>query len=486
MIQIVAIDTPSLGDRGYLVTDGAAALVIDAQRDFDRILAVAQEHDVPVTHVLETHIHNDYVTGGYALARETGAQYLVNGADPVSFERTPVTGGDVLDVGAMRVRVLATPGHTFTHLSYVLQDGDQVLAVFTGGSLLAGSTGRPDLLGDEHKVALARAQHASARRLARELPESTWICPTHGFGSFCSATAPAAAATGPAITAPAPAVPAPSPAPDPAAGPLLRGGGASTMAAELRVNPALTSGETEYVATTLAGLDDFPAYYAQMGPANLAGPPAPDLSPPPAAGPEELRRRIRAGEWVVDLRDRAEFAAGHLPGTLNFGLGPSLATYLGWLIPRGTPLTLLGRAPADIAAAQRELVRIGIDRPAAAAAGDPADWAAGAELAQFATADFAELARETRRRPLIVLDVRRRSEWEGWHIDGALHIPLHELRSRMAQIPLGEIWVHCQAGYRAAVAVSMLAACGRKVVAIDDELSRSRVAGLAGAGTARG
>ena len=125
-------------------------------------------------------------------------------------------------------------------------------------------------------------------------------------------------------------------------------------------------------------------------------------------------------------------------------------------------------------------------RPAAAAAGEPGDWAADTELAHFPTADFAELTRETERRPLIVLDVRRRSEWEAWHIDGALHIPLHELRGRMTEIPLGEIWVHCQAGYRAAIAASMLAACGRKVVAIDDEFSRSRVAGLAGAGTARG
>jgi glyoxylase-like metal-dependent hydrolase (beta-lactamase superfamily II)/rhodanese-related sulfurtransferase len=476
MIQITAVDTPSLGDRSYLVTDGVTAIVIDPQRDFDRILAVAREQDVPVTHVLETHIHNDYVTGGCALARETGAQYLVSGSDPVEFERTPVTDGDVLDIGAMRLRVLATPGHTFTHLSFVLQDGDQVLAVFTGGSLLAGSTGRTDLAGAGHKVALARAQHASARRLAAELPPWTWICPTHGFGSFCSATAPVA---GPAM------VPVPGPSPDPPAGTALRpGGGASTMGAELQVNPALTTGETEYVATTLAGLDDYPAYYAQMGPANLAGPPAPDLSAPPAAGPQELGRRVRSGEWVVDLRPRPEFADRHLHGTLNFGLGPGLATYLGWLIPWGTPVTLLAREPADIAAAQRELARIGIDRPAAAAAGDPQDWAAGAELEQFATADFAALARESDRRPLIVLDVRRRGEWDAWHIDGALHIPLHELRGRMSEIPLGEIWVHCQAGYRAAIAASLLAACGRPVVAIDDEFSRTRVAGLAGAGLA--
>jgi hydroxyacylglutathione hydrolase len=451
LIRIAAIDTPSLGDRGYLATDGTSAVVIDAQRDFDRVLGVAEEQGVAITHVLETHIHNDYLTGGLALARATGAEYMVNGADPVSFDRTPVADGDVIEVGGMRVRVIATPGHTFTHLSYVLQDWDHVAAVFTGGSLLNGSTGRTDLLGVQHRLALTRAQYRSARRLADELPEAAQVCPTHGFGSFCSAAATR--------------------------------GGTSTIGAEKLANPALTAGETEYVATLLAGLDDYPAYYSHVGPANLDGPPAPDLSPPRVAGPAELSRRIDAGEWVVDLRSHAAFAGGHVHGTLTFGIGPQLATYLGWLIPWGTPLTLLGETPADVARAQRELVRIGIDRPAAAAWGTPEDWADGAAVEVFGIGDFPALARETDRWPLIVLDVRRHSEWDAWHIDGALHIPLHELAARAGEIPPGEIWVHCEAGYRAAVAASMLAARGRVVMAIDDQLRGAADAGLAGAGT---
>src|SRR5271165_158316 len=179
MIEIVGIDTPSLGDRGYLATDGSVALVVDAQRDFDRVLAVASDRGVTITHVFETHMHNDYVTGGLALAAVIGAQYLVNGADPVSFHRTPVADGDLVKVGNMRVRALATPGHTFTHLSYMLADGDQVIAAFTGGSLLNGTTGRTDLLGEDHKLPLARAQFGSVRRLASELPDAASICPTH-------------------------------------------------------------------------------------------------------------------------------------------------------------------------------------------------------------------------------------------------------------------------------------------------------------------
>ena len=341
-VEVVAVDTPALGDRSYLAHDGQVAVVVDPQRDIDRVLDLAAARGVRITHVFETHLHNDYVTGGLALARATGAAYHVNAADQVAFDRVPASDGDLIEVSpVLRVRVMATPGHTFTHLSYVLEARGHAHAVFTGGSLLYGSTGRPDLLGSGCAPELARAQFASAHRLAAELPESADVYPTHGFGSFCSAT--------------------------------QSEGSSSTIGRERRVNPALIQPEERYVSELLAGLDAFPAYYAHMGPANAAGPPGPDLSAPHRADAAELRRRIEAGEWVVDLRARRAFAAGHVPGTLNFDLDGSFATYLGWLIPWGTPLTLLGRTPEQVAGAQRELVRIGIDRPAAAATGDPRD-----------------------------------------------------------------------------------------------------------------
>src|SRR5690606_4176851 len=171
--------------------------------------------------------------------------------------------------------------------------------------------------------------------------------------------------------------------------------------------------------TLLAGLDAWPAYYAHMGPANSAGPTAPDLSEPRRAEAAELRRRIEAGEWVVDLRTRTAFAAGHMAGTLNFGLDGQMSTYLGWLIPWGTPVTLLGETPEDVAEAQRELVRIGIDRPAAAATGGPERWAGGEPLASVHRASFDELVAVRHHRPVVVLDVRRALEWKRSHIDGA-------------------------------------------------------------------
>jgi glyoxylase-like metal-dependent hydrolase (beta-lactamase superfamily II) len=150
-VEVIAIDTPALGDRSYLAHDGEAALVVDPQRDIDRVLALAAARGVRITHVFETHIHNDYVTGGLALTLATGAAYHVNAADPVAYDRVPVSDGQVIEVSpVMRARVLATPGHTFTHLSYALEAAGHVHAVFTGGSLLYGSTGRPDLLGAAH------------------------------------------------------------------------------------------------------------------------------------------------------------------------------------------------------------------------------------------------------------------------------------------------------------------------------------------------
>jgi glyoxylase-like metal-dependent hydrolase (beta-lactamase superfamily II)/rhodanese-related sulfurtransferase len=443
------LELEGLGNRSYLAGGPAAAVVIDPPRDIDRVIAAAARRGVRIAFVAETHVHNDYVTGGPELARVTGARYLVPAGAHVSYARTPVADGDTVTVDeGLVLRAIATPGHTPHHTSYALDQDGRGVAAFTGGSLLIGTVGRPDLVEPRLTEQLARAQHASAHRLAEELDDEVPVLPTHGFGSFCSSA--------------------------------QTEGDATTIGRERETNDALTLDVDTFVARTLAGLDDVPAYYAHMGPVNAEGPAPVDLTPPGRADAEEIASRLAAGEWVVDLRSRIAFAEGHVAGSYNFEGEGKLATYLAWLIPWGKPVTLLADTPEQIAAAQRELARVGIGRPAAAATGDPACWIrSGERLASFPRARFADLA-DVRERgdDVVVLDVRRDSERAGGHIDGSIHIPIHELHGRIGEVPEGTVWVHCAGGMRAAIAASLLDAARRDVVAVDDGFDAATEAGL--------
>lgn len=447
MIQIETIETSSLGDRSYLVTDGQVAMVIDPQRDIDRILDFVVQRGLTVSHVVETHVHNDYVTGGLELSQRTGAAYVLAEGSGVAFDHVAVSDGQVLGAGSMRLRVLNTPGHTHFHVSYVLEAADgEIRAVFTGGSMLYGATGRTDLLGPADTQQLTHAQFRSVRRLASELPAETEVFPTHGFGSFCSATPTS--------------------------------GTSSTIGEQEKVNPALTLVEQEYVDTLVAGLDAYPAYYTHMAPLNSAGPAPVDLSLPKPVDPTELRRRIDAGEWVVDLRERTAFAAGHLPRSLNVELGTSFVTYLGWLYPYGAPLTLIGESENQVADARRDLARIGIDELAGMAVGDIDTLADGQPLRSYPVTDFAGLVKARQQGPVQILDARRNDERAAGHVAGSQHIPMHELADRLDEVPTGEVWVYCGSGYRASIAASMLDTPGRDVVLINDPYETAKEVGL--------
>ncbi|MGW1956938.1 rhodanese-like domain-containing protein [Streptomyces sp. NPDC001920] len=449
MFSVDTLEFEGLGNRSYLAGGVRAAVVIDPPRDVDQVIAAAARRGVRIALVAETHVHNDYVTGGLELARVTGARYLVPAAASVAYARTPVTDGDMFPVDeGLELRAMATPGHTPHHTSYALQRDGQAVAVFTGGSLLIGTVGRPDLVEPRLTERLARDQHASARRLADELDDEVQVLPTHGFGSFCTS----AQATG----------------------------DTTTIGKERRTNDALTQDVDTFVARMLAGLDDVPAYYAHIGPVNAGGPAPVDLTSPEAADAEEIAARLAAGEWVVDVRNRVAFAQGHVAGAFNFEGEGKLATYLAWLIPWGKPVTLLAGTPEQVADAQRELVRVGIDRPAAAATGDPTTWIRSDEqLASFPRARFADLA-EARERGerVVLLDVRRDSERADGYVDGSVHIPIHQLYGRLDDVPDGVVWVHCAGGMRAAIAASLLDAAGRDVVAVDDGIAAAADAGL--------
>ena len=453
-IEVVALDTPNLGDRSYVVGHGGSAIVIDPQRDLDRVQRVLEDHGWMPSHVLETHFHNDYVSGGLELARLTGAEYVVPDGMSIAFGATRVSDKAELESDVALVRVLHTPGHTPNHMSFALTRSGQDVALFTGGSLLFGSVGRPDLLGPELTEPLARAQWASMRRIAAEVTPTAQVYPTHGFGSFCSATATV--------------------------------GTASTVADQVASNPVFAVDEETFVADLIGGLDAFPAYYAHMGPANQAGAGAIDLSLAQRATPEEIARRLAAGEWVVDLRERRVFAADHVRGTLSFDLRGNAVTYLGWMIDWGTPLTLLGADADEVTTMQRELVRIGIDRPVAYSVGGTSAWTSSeAPVSSYPREDHAAMARALQADPdLPMLDLRRRSEVEEGHVRGAMLVPLHELRARLDEVLAWArrsgrpVWVYCGSGFRASIAASLLEGAGLRVVHVDDDFTNAAKAGL--------
>jgi hydroxyacylglutathione hydrolase len=442
-MDVTIIETSGLGDRSYVVIDGGTAVVVDPQRDIDRVLEVVG--GARITHVLETHIHNDYVSGGLELSRSVNAEYVVPAGEDLGFSARRVGDGDIVESGQISLRVIHTPGHTPHHVSYELRDGSgDVVGIFTGGSLLFGSTGRTDLVDDVATEALTRAQYRSVRRLADELPDGAQVYPTHGFGSFCSASSVDE--------------------------------DSSTIGRQRTSNPALTEDEQTFVENLLAELSAYPAYYAHMGVINSEGPPAVNLSLPRPVDPGELRRRLESGEWVVDLRNRVAFAAGHLEGTVGFELSGSFVTYLGWLLPWGAPLTLIAHSEDQIAEARRELARIGIDDIAGAADIDTVTDAA--EQRSFRVADFASLAEVLGSDGVTVLDVRQSDEFAESHLPGAVNVPLHELLDRTDELPAGELWVHCASGYRASIAASLLDRAERDVVLIDDDFGTAQERGL--------
>ena len=439
-LKIINLDTPTLGDRSYIAHDGKIALVVDPQRDIDRVEEILETEGVEIGAVVETHMHNDYVSGGLVLAKNHGAKYVTSANDDVRFDRIAVVDREIINISDFAIQALHTPGHTYTHMSYILLTPESnPQAIFTGGSMLHGSTGRPDLLGWDQAATLAGLQHGSAHRIAELLEDKISLHPTHGFGSFCAATSTS--------------------------------GDSSTIGDEKKSNPALLLDKKTFIEQTLAGLDAYPAYYKYMSPINVEGAGPIDLSELKNMSTSEVLKAIESGAWVVDLRPKGLYAAGHLPGSLSFGIDGSFATYFGWLYPYGEKLMLLSDRKDDITHAQRELVRIGIDRPDGALVGD---LTGTTELVSNRTVTFGDVPAALKDPNILVLDVRRNSERTASHIQGTAHIPFHELKLRVSELPKEkEIWVHCAGAYRAAGSLGILEDAGYKPVLINENYDQS-------------
>ena len=451
-MQVVTVEIPELGNRTHLVHDGARALVVDPPRDVAPLERAAEEAGVDISAVADTHVHNDYLSGAAALARRHRVPYLLSADERVDFDRLAVRGGDVVTVGALEVQVLDTPGHTLHHQSYVVRHGDvEVPALFSGGSLLHGTVGRTDLVDPLLARLLGRAQWQSAQHQA-VLPSASTLHPTHGVGSFCSSTqeAPAVGAAG-----------------------ADGADGTGTVGFERRTNPALTTPRDAYVEALVGGFGPVPAYYRHIGRLNRTDSGTEVVAGPAAADVDEVAARANRGEWVVDARPRAAYAAAHLPGSIGIELGPTFATYAAWVAPWRTDLTLVADRRADLEVAVHDLAQVGVEVGRVHVLGPATGWPG---IAALRRADWREYAAEGA--DDLVLDVRHEHEHAAGHLPEARHVPLPQLWREISRLPAGRVWLHCRTGFRATIAAALLARAGRDVVVVDDEFERAESAGL--------
>jgi hydroxyacylglutathione hydrolase len=439
-----------LAQASYLVGCPATgeAMVVDPNRNIEQYIRGAESEGLRITHVTETHIHADFVSGARELATRSGAtlhlsdegdaawKYDFAGQDHAVLLRD----GARFMVGSIRVETLHTPGHTPEHLSFLITDtaaARQPMGVFTGDFVFVADVGRPDLL--ERAARVVGAMEAGARTLYRslqrfkELPDYLQIWPGHGAGSAC--------------------------------GKSLGAVPQSTVGYERMANWALGEmSEPEFVARALAGLPEPPRYFAEMKRVNKRGPRMLGGVRPPVRLPSEsIVGLLDRQALVIDTRQPESFAGGHIPKTINIPLNRSFSTWAGWLVPYDREFYLLVDDEDRLDEAVLDLVMIGLDRIGGYFQRTALDsWSAtGRPLASMpqVTVDEAAAAIEAGR--VRVLDVRSASEWESGHLRGALNVPLGHLEERLAELPTGRpLVVHCQSGGRSAIATSLLQAHG--------------------------
>lgn len=428
----------AVGCKAY----GAIAIV-DPRRDVDVYLEFAAAHDVTIAYVLETHIHADFASGARELALKTGARLLLSRFDrgelyESKLPHEDLDDGEAIAIGSTRIVARHTPGHTPEHLSFLIYDAnrapDTPQVMLSGDFVFIGSLGRPDLLGEDAKRALAEQLYESVQKLA-DLPDGLEIHPGHGLGSMCGAG--------------------------------MSDRPMSTLGFERLANPYLRKGldRQTFVARILGNVPPFPPYYRRMkklnseGPAILGG--IPGRAPLDAA---ELRARLDRGHLVIDVRDPLAFCRGHIPGAFGIGAGQNLSTWASWVVPYDTPILLVDDDASAIEQATRALVRVGLDRVDGHLSGGMRAWReAGYPESQTPQLSPAELqARLQRGERFRIVDVRTDGEWQAGHIGGATHIMGGFLPERAAELGgVGEsIAIICGAGYRSTVAASVLERAG--------------------------
>ncbi|HEU5219608.1 MAG TPA: rhodanese-like domain-containing protein [Gemmatimonadales bacterium] len=450
MIFLRLYDEP-LAQASYLIgcADSGTAVVIDPNRLVEQYVSAATARGLTITAVTETHIHADFVSGSRELARRTGATVYLSECGPPEWQYEfrhegnvrLLADGAVIRVGQVELAAVHTPGHTPEHLSFLVTDratANEPMGILTGDFVFVGDVGRPDLL--EKTARVVGSAESGAHQLFtslgwfKTLPDHLQIWPGHGAGSAC----------GKGLSA----VPQ------------------STVGFERRYNWALgVDDEAEFVRQVLDGQPEPPRYFGQMKRINRAGPPIRNgVTLPPRVPENRLREVLGSPASVADTRSAAEFAAGHLPGSLSLPFNKSFPTWAGSLLPYDGDIYLLVDTThaGELERLIESLTMIGLDTVRGYFDLDAlAAWrAAGQGLEQTGQVSVADVAAGAP--ALMVVDVRGRSEWDHGHIPGALHIPLAELAERLDEIPEDQpIAVHCQGGGRSAIAASVLQAAGR-------------------------
>lgn len=439
--------------------EGAGEVVIvDPRRDVDIYLDFAHARNLTIVAVLETHIHADFAAGTKALAEATGAEVWASAYDEgelyeTAFDHRPTRDGDSLVVGKTRIEAVHTPGHTPEHLSYLVYDLARAPKVpqvmLTGDFLFVGSLGRPDLIGEDAKIALAGKLYESVTRL-EGLPDGLEVHPAHGAGSMCGSGM--------------------------SARPM------STLGFERIANPYLRKGLTrdEFVGDILAQVPPFPPYYKRMKVLNSRGAEPFDADRQiDALDAREFRRLIDEGHVVIDVRDQLGFGAGHIPGAFGIGTAGSFSTWAAWVVPYETPLLLVGGRNETFGDAVRGLARVGLDEVRGFLDGGIEKWiAAGYPTSRIEMLTPAEFAERTW--GLHIVDVRGAAEYESGHIPGAKHLMGGFLADHTTKLPRDRpIALVCGSGYRSTVASSVLERAGfEDVVNITGGMTAWKQAGL--------
>jgi glyoxylase-like metal-dependent hydrolase (beta-lactamase superfamily II)/rhodanese-related sulfurtransferase len=418
------------GCLSYLIGCGQAgeAAVVDPARDrVDEYVALARRKGLTVTHVFDTHLHADHISGNQALADRTGARILLHPAADAAFPTTPIEDGQEILIGNVAFRVLHTPGHTPESVALLVTDrsrGEEPWFVLTGDTLFVGDVGRPDFGGER---AAATLYQSLTRRLLT-LPDSVEVYPAHGAGSAC--------------------------------GRAMSSKTATTIGFERRFNLALRAAdEASFVQALMTGLPPKPPNFDRIIGRNRSRA-LPSSGEPRALSAAQVRELMGKGATGVDIRTAAEFGEGHIPGALNVWIdSPQFANRVGLFAPGDRPLVLVAGGPTDLTRAVQGLGRIGLDEIAGHLQWGMGDWKSQGlpveQVPQISVHDLATMKEE--QGDLLIVDVREPFEWDEGHIEGALHLPMGEAVRRLAEVPTGRpTAVVCAGGLRSSLVISAL------------------------------